>query len=114
MIDTNLPDVPDGGELRTLAGNLVILRRIKHEWRDALSEIDPDKLRRLTGKKWGSKFFRSWTLVGLCDLIADEAAKAQWKRGDPPAGSIDVTAENPVGLVAGEEVHTIRIVTDGH
>jgi hypothetical protein len=111
--DSEFARIPDGGALLTLSNGLIIIRRRKHEWIESLAKAAPDKLRARTGKVWGSKFSRNWPLGRLVPWIAAEVETAGWTGDFQEPNPLDVNVGQTVGLVAGADVHTIRIVCDG-
>ncbi len=92
--------------LRTHSGGLIIIRRFKHEWNPALEGLPVDRLARMTDKVYGSKFLRSWSLNRLVDWIEEQVERREWPPGT--GQKLDVRLPEPVGLVAGGLVHTIR------
>ena len=65
MDQTNPHQVPDGQPVRTLAGGLTIVRRMKHEYRPGLESLPAPQREFRTGKQWGSKFNQDWPLPQL-------------------------------------------------
>ena len=113
MPPTGLNKIPDAGDLRQLESGLVIVRRMKHEWRTDLGHMTPERLRIHTGKVKGSKFLAAWSLDLLVEWIADQIDAAGWQRQDSSFLPLDISVDEPVGLVEGRKVYTIRIVGDG-
>ena len=105
--------VPDGEPIRQLPGGLEIVRREKHDWKDGLDQLPPDRLAKFTGKVWGSKFYPGWSYPALVKWIEAVVTEAGWtlQPGDPVQGDWDLP--NPVGIVSGRLTRRIRVVSDG-
>jgi hypothetical protein len=112
--DVNLSTVPDGGDLRALAGGIVIIRRMKHEWREDFDTMEQEKLRVRTSKKWGSKFLDSWPVDRQVNWMERLIVAAGWRRQGKSDLSMTIRLQEYVGLADGEKVHTIKIMCDGH
>jgi len=106
----DLAGIPDGGTLRTTASGLEIIRRRKHEPID-LEGLPRAEQRRMTDKRFGSKFSPHWSLARLTDWIAREIETREWTQGS--VQTVDVEFEQPVGVVTGRSTSTIRIMSDG-
>lgn len=104
--------VRDRDALEILENDLVIIRAKKHEPMD-FSGLPPRKIADITGKEFGSKFHPQWTLVRYVDWIRAEVERLRWTR---VSGRItnDFRFSGPIGTSRGEEVSTIRLVSDGH
>lgn len=113
MAEGELNRVPDGEALRVLGNGLTILRRRKHEYSPQLDDASPERVRELTGKVWGSKFTRDWPLDSLVSWIEERIGQAGWELQPGHRQTMEVRLDGVVGLVAGDPVHTIRIVSDG-
>jgi hypothetical protein len=113
MAEANFARMPDGAVLRTLESGLQIVRRKKHEWRDALASMTLEKLRMSTNKVHGSKFLPAWDLTRLVAWIEVQARAANWTGELQEPNPIVVRLGEIVGIAGGERVHTIRVVCDG-
>jgi len=105
--------VPEGHPLRVLRGGLTIVRYLKHEWVPGFEELPPDRSARRTDKVYGSKFLAAWNLDRLVDWMDLQIQRAGWTFQPGTRYKLDVRLAEPVGLVFGKIVHTIRIVSDG-
>lgn len=113
MSDSPLAKVPEGMPLRVLHGGLSIIRYLKHEWIPGLEKLPPERLARRTDKVNGSKFLAEWNLDCLVPWMEGQIEQAGWTLQPGARYKMDVHLDAPVGLVLGEKVHTIRIVSDG-
>jgi len=110
MTREDLAGLPDGATVRRLSSGLEIVRRRKHEPVD-LEGLGRKDTAKLTGKRLGSKFSGEWGMARLTDWIAREVDSRGWTTGEPRQA--DVLLDDPVGIVSGELVSTIRIMSDG-
>lgn len=111
MAEAELRSVRDREPLRTLPGGLVIVRCMKHEPCD-LSQLSREQLRQRTSKVYGSKFTAEWTLDRYAQWITDRVVQLGWTLQTGPAED-DLHSDRPVGVSAGNLVHTIHLVSDG-
>lgn len=108
----DLSGVPDGGPLRRLGSGLEVLRRVKHE-AVHVENLSRSALQRLTNKVQGSKFLESWPLprvLGQTTMIVQEEG---WVLEPGIRRQVRRHLDEPVGIVNGEVVSTICVVSDG-
>lgn len=107
----DLARIPDGGVLAQSATGLAIIRRQKHE--PIKLPSDRDAIIRATGRRYGSKFDEAWTLAELVEWIKSVVDTERWPFEPGLRRVTHRVFETPVGLVAGQAVHTIEVVSDG-
>jgi hypothetical protein len=111
MAAADLYAVRDGETLQKLDKGLEIVRRKKHEWMPSLETLPQDTLIRRTGKVWGSKFYRDWTLPALVTFIRT-AIDEGWTLQPGQASETDRLFDYNIGLVAGIATK-IKVICDG-
>lgn len=102
--------VPDGQTLVTLANDIEIVRRRKHE-PISIDGLDMEQLASRTGKKNGSKFLPGMTLthiVRYTEEILTENGAALYG-----SGTYTKTFTDDVGIAGGVHVRTIQVLFDG-
>ena len=99
---------PDGHTVRRLANGLEIVRRQKHE--PLTTAVPRERLVELTGKRMGSKFLPGWPPSRVVEWLEAFLLANEWTVEPGVARSEDVRLNEPVGLVRGERVHTIRVM----
>ena len=104
---------PDGGDLVTCAGGIVVIRRRKHEYVPGLDALPHDQRVQRTGKVFGSKFAAGWTLTRITDETRRVVEREGWIKAPPAVRSATQTYDAAVGLVGGESVRTMKVVSDG-
>jgi hypothetical protein len=104
----DLRSVEDAGRLAQLPNGLVLVRRMKHEWREELDRLDARKFSRETDSVRGSKFSREWTLKRYVEWVEAQILRLGWTR-DTPGTDVVVVLPSPVGWSRGRSVSKIRI-----
>ena len=104
---------PDGQILVELPSGLAIIRRRKHEPID-FDALSSQELLWRTNKVNGSKFLPSWDLDSCVGWLQERLDELGWHRPPGCAAKADFALNQPVGYANGQQVNTIRIVSDGH
>lgn len=110
-LSPDLGRTPDGGTLRRLPNGLEIVRRQKHE--PIMLGAGSSDIASRTDKKSGSKFVSQWGLDRVTNFLEKQLLAPGCPLKPLLPGAMTIRAGEPIGIVGGDSVQSVRIVSDG-
>ena len=104
--------LPDGAPICELPSGLVIVRYRKHDPLPEGMTLNRARPFRRRGDDV-STFLPTWPLERVVRFIEQHVGELSWELEPGVNRRVEIPMNEPVGLVAGSNVHTIRISSDG-